>query len=156
MKIFFLIFSSLLAISVFSEKSGMPNANAETMLLVHKTPTCGCCNKWIAHLKMGDFNVSTQNHESMENIKKTYDIKPEYRSCHTGVSEDGYIFEGHIPSQYITQFLSENHPNAIGLSVPGMPLGSPGMEVGDRFMPYDVLILYKDGTSRVFAEIRKD
>ena len=62
----------------------------------------------------------------------------------------------HIPSQYITQFLSEDHPNAIGLSVPGMPLGSPGMEVGDRFMPYDVLILYKDGSSRVFAEIRKD
>ncbi len=156
MKIYFLAFSSLLAISLVSEESPMPNANAETMLLVHKTPTCGCCNKWIEHLKTSNFKVSTQNHESMENIKKTYDIKPEYRSCHTGVSEDGYIFEGHIPSQYITQFLSEDHPNAIGLSVPGMPLGSPGIEVGDRFMPYDVLILYKDGTSRVFAEIRKD
>ena len=156
MKIFFLIFSSFLAISVFSEKSVMPNANAETMLLVHKTPTCGCCNKWIEHLKTRDFKILTQNHESMEDVKKIYNIKPKYRSCHTGVSEDGYIFEGHIPSQYITQFLSEDHPNAIGLSVPGMPLGSPGMEVGDRFMPYDVLILYKDGTSDVFAEIRKD
>ena len=82
--------------------------------------------------------------------------RQEYRSCHTGVSEDGYIFEGHIPSQYIAQFLSEDHPNAIGLSVPGMPVGSPGMEIGNRFMPYDVLILYKDGTSRVFAEVRKN
>ena len=89
-------------------------------------------------------------------IKDSYNIKPEYRSCHTSVSNSGHVFEGHIPSQYITQFLSEDHPNAIGLSVPGMPLGSPGMEVGNRFMPYDVLILYKDGTSRVFAEIRKD
>ena len=70
MKIYFLVFLSLLAISLVSEESPMPNANAETMLLVHKTPTCGCCNKWIAHLKMSDFNVSTQNHESMEDIKK--------------------------------------------------------------------------------------
>ena len=156
MKIYFLVFSSLLAISLLSEESPTPNANAETMLLVHKTPTCGCCSKWIEHLNVSGLKTSTQNHENLENIKKTYGIKPEYRSCHTGVSEDGYIFEGHIPSQYITQFLSEDHPNAIGLSVPGMPLGSPGMEVGDRFMPYDVLILYKDGSSRVFAEIRKD
>ena len=91
----------------------------------------------------------------MQELKEKYNIKPEYRSCHTGVSEDGYIFEGHIPSKYITQFLSEKNPNAIGLSVPGMPLGSPGMEVGDRFTPYDILILYKDGTHKVYAEINR-
>ena len=82
-------------------------------------------------------------------------IKPKYRSCHTAVSEDGYIFEGHIPSKYIEKFLSEKNPNAIGLSVPGMPLGSPGMEVGDRFTPYDILILYQDGTNKVYAEINQ-
>ena len=91
----------------------------------------------------------------MQEVKEKYNIKPEYRSCHTGVSEDGYIFEGHIPSKYITQFLSEQNPDAIGLSVPGMPLGSPGMEVGNRFTPYEVLILYKDGTSKVYAEINQ-
>ena len=91
----------------------------------------------------------------MQEIKEKYNIKPEYRSCHTAVSEDGYIFEGHIPSKYITQFLSEKNSDAIGLSVPGLPLGSPGMEVGDRFTPYDVLILYKDGTSKVYAEINQ-
>ena len=89
----------------------------------------------------------------MEEIKQMYNIKPKYRSCHTGVSTDGYIFEGHIPSKYITQFLSEDHPNAIGLSVPGMPLGSPGMEVENRFMPYEVLILFKDGTNAVYAQV---
>ena len=71
------------------------------------------------------------------------------------MSSDGFIFEGHIPSKYIKQFLSEDHPEAIGLSVPGMPLGSPGMEVEDLFMPYDVLILFKDGTNKVYAEVRQ-
>lgn len=71
------------------------------------------------------------------------------------MSSDGYVFEGHIPSKFITQFLSENHPDAIGLYVPGMPLGSPGMEVGNRFMPYKVLILYKDGTSGIYAEVNE-
>ena len=88
-------------------------------------------------------------------IKQKFNIKSEYRSCHTAVSEDGYIFEGHVPSKYIAQFLSEKNTNAIGLSVPGMPIGSPGMEVGDRFMPYKVLILFKDGTSEVYAEINQ-
>ena len=144
----------LLAVSLFSSDTHNQNTNAETSLLVHKTLTCGCCKMWVEHLKMNGLKANTQDHENLEDIKKMYGIKPQYRSCHTAVSKGGYIFEGHIPSRYITQFLSENHPNAIGLSVPGMPLGSPGMEVGNRFMAYDVLILFKDGTSNVYAEIR--
>ena len=128
----------------------------EILLRVHKTPTCGCCKKWIEHLKESGIKSYTLDHENseLENIKETFNIKTKYRSCHTGVSSDGYIFEGHIPSEFISRFLSENHTDAIGLSVPGMPLGSPGMEVGNRFMPYDVLILFKDGTSQVYAEVR--
>ena len=125
------------------------------LLLVHKTPTCGCCKQWIKHLEKNGFSISTKDHQSLQDIKESYQIKSEYRSCHTGVSKDGYIFEGHIPSKYITQFLSEEHSNAIGLSVPGMPLGSPGMEFEGKFMPYDVLILFKDGTSKVYAEVRE-
>ena len=71
------------------------------------------------------------------------------------VSSKGYFFEGHVPSKYILQFLSESNPNAIGLSVPGMPIGSPGMEIEGRFTTYDVLIHFKDGTSKVFAEVKK-
>ena len=127
----------------------------EETLLTHKTPTCGCCKQWIKHLKKNGFNTYTQDHDNLETIKEMYGIKPKYRSCHTAVSTDGYVFEGHIPSKYISKFLSEEHPDAIGLTVPGMPLGSPGMEVGDRFMPYDVLILFKDGSSKVFAEVRQ-
>ena len=151
-----LIIFCTFVISIFSSAADTQNINAETSLLVHKTPTCGCCKMWVEHLKMNGLKANTQDHENLDEIKKMYGIKPQYRSCHTAVSKDGYIFEGHIPSKYITRFLSENHPNAIGLSVPGMPLGSPGMEVGDRFMPYDVLILFKDGSSNVFAEVRRN
>ena len=151
-----LIIFCTFVISIFSSATDTQNINAETSLLVHKTPTCGCCKMWVEHLKMNGLKANTQDHENLDEIKKMYGIKPQYRSCHTAVSKDGYIFEGHIPSKYITQFLSENHPNAIGLTVPGMPMGSPGMEVGDRFMPYDVLILYKDGSSNVFAEVRRN
>ena len=145
----------LLILSLFMPGLHSENPESEVSLLVHKTPTCGCCKMWIKHLEGNGLTISVEDHSNLQEIKVKYDIKPEYRSCHTGVSKDGYIFEGHIPSKYITQFLSEEHPNAIGLSVPGMPLGSPGMEVEGMFTPYDVLILFKDGTSEVYAEVRK-
>ena len=153
-KNFFVIICSL-TFSVFSSGVINENFSSENTLVVHKTPTCGCCKKWMKHLKENGFNTDPQDHQNLNGIKDMHNIKPEYRSCHTAVSSDGFIFEGHIPSKYITQFLSENHDDAIGLSVPGMPLGSPGMEFDDRFMPYDVLILFKDGSSKVYAEIRK-
>ena len=124
-------------------------------LLVHKTPTCGCCKMWVKHMEESGFTVNAKDHQSLVKIKEELKIEPEYRSCHTGVSSQGYFFEGHIPSKYVSQFLSEDNPDAIGLSVPGMPLGSPGMEVEDRFTPYDVLVHFKDGSTKVYAEIRK-
>tara|TARA_Y100001970_G_scaffold161228_1_gene197208 strand:+ start:5883 stop:6356 length:474 start_codon:yes stop_codon:yes gene_type:complete len=147
----FFIFS--IAFSAFEIQS--QEINKKFSLLVHKTSTCGCCKEWIKHLESNGFSPATRNHQSLQEVKEKYKIEPEYRSCHTAVSEDGYIFEGHIPSKYIEKFLSEKNPNAIGLSVPGMPLGSPGMEVGDRFTPYDILILYQDGTNKVYAEINQ-
>ncbi len=151
----FLIIICSLTFSVFSSGVINENFSSESTLIVHKTPTCGCCKKWIKHLKENGFNTNPQDHQNLNDIKDMHNIKPEYRSCHTAVSSNGFVFEGHIPSKYITQFLSENHDDAIGLSVPGMPLGSPGMEFDNRFMPYDVLILYKDGSSKVYAEVRK-
>ena len=123
-------------------------------LLVHKTPTCGCCKMWVKHMEESGFTVNAKDHQSLVKIKEKLKIEPEYRSCHTGVSPQGYFFEGHIPSKYVSQFLSEGNTDAIGLSVPGMPLGSPGMEVEDRFTPYDVLVHFRDGSTKVYAEIR--
>ena len=131
------------------------NIDAQFDLLVHKTPTCGCCKKWVDHMEENGFSITTEDHQSLTMIKDDLQIQPKFRSCHTGVSQEGYFFEGHVPGKYVAQFLSESNPGAIGLSVPGMPLGSPGMEVDNRFTPYDVLIHFQDGTSKVYAEIRK-
>ena len=144
-----------LTMSAFATNTIDQTVDTETKLVVHKTATCGCCKAWVKHIEKSGFITDVQNHKNLAEIKETLGIKPQYRSCHTGVSADGYIFEGHIPSKYVAQFLSEDHPNALGLSVPGMPLGSPGMEVGDRFMPYEVLLLNKDGSSEVYAEVSK-
>ena len=143
--------------SISAISSGVVNENFNSLdaLVVHKTPDCGCCKKWMKHLEENGFNLRPEDHQNLNSIKDIHNIKPEYRSCHTAVSKKGYIFEGHIPSKYIKQFLSEDHTNALGLSVPGMPLGSLGMEVDDIFTPYDVLILFEDGSSKVYAEIKQ-
>ena len=147
----FIIFS----ISLSSFEQEHISAQNKFSLLVHKTPTCGCCKKWVKHLEDNSFSMMIKDHQNLQKIKTQYSIKPKYQSCHTAVSKEGYIFEGHIPSKFIKNFLADPEPNAVGLSVPGMPLGSPGMEVEGRFMPYDVLVLYKDGSSKVYAEIKE-
>ncbi len=152
-KIYLNFFFITLSLSLFS--SSIDNNIIESELKVHKTPTCGCCKKWIEYMTNEGYTVSAEDHENLDKIKNFYGITPTYRSCHTAISTDGYVFEGHIPSRYIEKFLKEKIPNAVGLSVPGMPLGSPGMEFGDRKMTYDVLILFKDGSSKVFATVSK-
>ena len=149
----FLLF--LLTSLVGASDMGKQHSVSNFELLVHKTPTCGCCKMWVNHMEENGFTINTKDHQSLVKIKEELKIEPEHRSCHTGVSSQGYFFEGHIPSKYVSQFLSEVNPDAIGLSVPGMPLGSPGMEVEDRFSPYDVLVHYKDGSTKVYADIRK-
>ena len=153
-KFFNLIFV-IFSISISSLEQGYPSSQNKFSLLVHKTPTCGCCKKWVKHLEANSFSTIIKDHQNLQKVKEQYSIQPKYQSCHTAVSQDGYIFEGHIPSKFIKQFLANPQADAIGLSVPGMPLGSPGMEVEGRFMPYDVLVLYKDGSSKVYAEVRK-
>ncbi|WP_235605319.1 DUF411 domain-containing protein [Rheinheimera salexigens] len=109
--------------------------------------------KWISHIEQNGITAIAKDYDDLSFIKNRYGIQPNHISCHTAVSENGYVFEGHIPAKYIHMFLAEPVANAIGLTVPAMPLGSPGMEVGDRFMPYDILVLLKDGTSKVYATI---
>ena len=145
----------ILALSLESSDHNIQNTDSLMELLVHKTPTCGCCKLRVNHMEGNGFTINTQDHQSLMKIKDKLKIKTQFRSCHTAVSTDGYFFEGHVPSKYVSQFLKENNPNAIGLSVPGMPLGSPGMEVEGRFTPYDVLIHFKDGTTKVYAEVRQ-
>ncbi|MDO6427007.1 DUF411 domain-containing protein [Thalassotalea sp. 1_MG-2023] len=138
-----------------NEHTHEPESEGDPLaLLVYKTPTCGCCKKWITHIEDQGIIAFSQDYRSLEQIKNHYGIKSNHRSCHTAVTQSGFVFEGHIPAKFIKQFLSEKHTDAIGLTVPAMPIGSPGMEVGHRFMPYNILMLTKNGTSKVFATVR--
>ena len=143
----------LLLFPLFASSNEHAETNQVLELLVYKTPTCGCCKKWISHIPNEGIRAYSKDFQIISNIKREYGIAAKYRSCHTAVTREGVAFEGHVPAKYIKQFISEDHPDAIGLSVPAMPVGSPGMEMGDQFMPYSVLILFKDGTSKAYAEV---
>src|SRR5512143_204912 len=117
---------------------------------VYKSATCGCCKDWIKHLQDNGF-TSVRVYDA-GNAKKRADVgmSLRYGSCHTALV-DGYVIEGHVPAREIKRLLKER-PKALGLAVPGMPLGSPGMEVDDgRVDRYDVLLVQKDETATVFA-----
>lgn len=141
--------------STSSERAGIkgPVSTKLTSLDVYKSPTCGCCESWIEHLGKDDFDLAIHHPQDMLEVKNRYGIASEFQSCHTAVSTDGYVFEGHVPEKFIKRFLAEKPAGAIGLAVPAMPIGSPGMEMEDRFTPYQVLLLLADGGSSVYAEI---
>ena len=129
--------------------------NVNTKLSVYKNPQCGCCNKWITHLENSGFHIDTHDLDAPEvnTLKSKITNISQYLSCHTGVYQDKYIFEGHVPAKFITQFLLDKPEGAIGLAVPGMPIGSPGMEVDNRFSPYDILLIRDNGTHEVYTHI---
>ncbi|UZJ42997.1 DUF411 domain-containing protein [Marinimicrobium sp. C6131] len=133
--------------------SAVNNTANATALTVYKSPTCGCCEDWITHMEGEGFEAAIEHPSRMATIKAELGIAPEYGSCHTGVSEEGYVFEGHVPAKLVRQFLDNPPENALGLAVPRMPVGSPGMEMGERFDPYDVLLLKTDGSSEIYARI---
>lgn len=135
------------------KESATSSKQPELAMHVYKTPTCGCCTAWVEHLERENFQVTFSNVENVAPLKLQRQIEQEYWSCHTGLTANGYAFEGHVPAKFIKQFLSNPNEQAIGLSVPAMPVGSPGMEYNNQFMPYQVLLLKKDGSSEVYAEV---
>ncbi|MEW4982413.1 MAG: DUF411 domain-containing protein [Cycloclasticus sp.] len=121
---------------------------------VYKSPTCSCCGRWMTHIESKGFDTTTYHPADLNAVKLKHGVTAQYQSCHTAVSKEGYVFEGHIPADVMQRFLAEKPKNALGLAVPGMPVGSPGMEMGSRRDDYDVLLLKKDGGSSVYARIR--
>ena len=105
-KFFNLIFI-IFSISLSSFEQEYTSAQNKLSLLVHKTPTCGCCKKWVKHLEANSFSTMIKDHQNLQKVKDQYSIKPKYQSCHTAVSQDGYIFEGHIPSKLSLIHISE-------------------------------------------------
>lgn len=119
---------------------------------VFKSDSCECCHKWISHMRSNGFDLEGKDISNSDRtrMRVTFGIKPELASCHTALI-DGYLVEGHVPAEDVKRLLKER-PDALGLSVPGMPHGSPGMEMDDGSTePFEVLLMKKDGTVEVFA-----
>lgn len=147
--------SVLCVIYILSSLSGIlnpttsSNASSNVDIIVYKSETCGCCNDWIDHLEDNNFTVQAYNRDDMNLIKLQLGGVPDkLQSCHTAKIGD-YIVEGHVHAEQIARMLKDK-PDIKGLSVPGMPMGSPGME-GYRNDPYDVLAFNDDGSFAIYA-----
>lgn len=118
---------------------------------VAKTATCGCCAAWVRHMEAAGFETRTEDmdHGSLARLKIAAGITPETASCHTAMV-DGYVVEGHVSAEDVRRLLAER-PDAVGIAVPGMPIGSPGMEMGSEREPYEVVLIRRDGALETFA-----
>ncbi len=127
-----------------------PSAAPLPVMQVWKDPNCGCCNDWVDYLRREGFRIQTFDTGNTA-MRQRLGLPVKYASCHTALI-GGYVVEGHVNAREIRRILTEK-PEALGLAVPGMPVGSPGMdgpEYGDRRDPYDVLLVQRDGSSRVY------
>ena len=141
-----LLLSAALAAGIVGTTLSAPALAAD--ITVYKSPWCGCCSKWADHLEAKGHTVTTENMENLDAIKKMAGVPERLQACHTAMV-GGYVLEGHVPAKDIKRLLAER-PKAKGLAVPGMPVGSPGMEDGapERF---DVMLFGTDGLTSVYA-----
>lgn len=123
-------------------------AAAGIPMVVYKDPSCGCCTKWVGLMRSAGFEVSTRDTGDMAAIKTRYKVPAALGSCHTALV-GGYVIEGHVPGDLITRLIKEK-PKVLGLAVPGMPVGSPGMEGGTK-EAFDVVTFDAAGKTTVFA-----
>lgn len=119
-------------------------------VLVYKSPTCGCCNGWVEHMEQAGFAVDARDVSDIMTVKRDGGVPVQMSSCHTAII-DGYVVEGHVPADQVKRLLAER-PDVAGIAVPGMPIGSPGME-GANPKPYQVLTFSHLGEPGVFADV---
>lgn len=136
-----------------AEVAGAVVATQNPLLTVYKDPNCGCCKHWITHVEDHGYPTKTIEPQDMWALKDKLKIKGELQSCHTAVTKDGYVFEGHVPAKFMDQFLANPPKGAFGLTVPAMVVGSPGMEVDDKFRAYHILQMNNDGTTELYQAI---
>jgi hypothetical protein len=149
MKIISLVAAVLVALTL----TGCSQSTAEPALplvKVYKSATCGCCKIWVDRLREAGFQVEANDVDNLNSVKQRVGLPYGMGSCHTA-EVDGYFVEGHVPVDDIKRLLREK-PRARGLAVPGMPMGSPGMEVASgQVQPYDVMLVARDGSATVYA-----
>lgn len=131
-----------------------PVADQPSEIVVNRSPSCGCCGKWVEHLKSSGFNVVDKLVEDVQSIKAKNGVTPEIASCHTALV-GGYVVEGHVPVKDIKKMLADK-PKIVGIAVPGMPVGTPGMEMGSKKDAYQVIGFDKDHKTHVFSEYKAE
>lgn len=131
-----------------SADAALPAPQVRSMT-VYKDPNCGCCQEWVLHVKKAGFVVTVRDTADMQSVKASFGVPDALGSCHTA-RVGAYVVEGHVPADLILRLLKEQ-PAGRGLAVPGMPMGSPGMEQGGRKDAYDVLLFDKAGKTKVYA-----
>lgn len=143
-------FAAFLAAGLVLAPATRTQADA-TPIHVHKTNGCGCCVAWMEHLEENGFTPLGEDMFAalLVRLKIESGVPQRMMSCHTALVDD-YVIEGHVPASDIRRLLAER-PDAVGLAVPEMPLGSPGMDQGRRTEPYDVFLIHEDGSTEVFA-----
>jgi len=140
-----------IGVAVVSSQAGKPAAAGKPTVAVFKSPTCGCCAKWSEHMTAAGYTIASRDMTDMNAVKDEHRVPSPLRSCHTALV-GGYVIEGHVPADVIARLLAERPAGVVGLAVPGMPTGSPGMESADGFKtPYQVMAFTQDGQSRVYA-----
>jgi hypothetical protein len=141
----------LLAASSVGAAAQAPAA-APTPVAVYKSATCGCCAKWNTHMSDAKFNVTSTDVPDVAAVKDKHGVPANLRSCHTAIV-GGYVIEGHVPADVIKKLLRERPADVVGIAVPGMPTGSPGMEdpAGKRVDSYNVMSFDKNGATKVYA-----
>lgn len=145
------IFQCFFALAVVAYSAMAVAEPAAIEVTMYKSPTCGCCGEWASHLNENGFHVLEKKHDDMEAIKKKFGVPNALASCHTAIV-GGYIIEGHVPASDILRLLKEK-PEIVGLTAPGMPMKSPGMQAkGKKPEGYAVLAFDKKGNSKVFTQ----
>lgn len=143
LQLFMMASLSLINAGVWAEDTVKP-----TDIVVYRSPSCSCCGKWVEHMKQNNFNVQDIVTEDVQAIKNKHGVTPELASCHTAIV-DGHVIEGHVPAEDIIALL-KTKPKELGLAAPGMPMGTPGMEMGDKKDAYDVISFDSKKHTEVF------
>lgn len=139
-----------MALTALAGQTHARNEAADPALVsVWKDPDCGCCQAWISHLQSNGFQVKSTDVKDTSVVRERLRMPAKFGSCHTA-QVGGYVIEGHVPAADIRRLLRTRPRDVIGLAVPGMPVGSPGMEMGTRRAAYQVLMVMSNGSSRVF------
>jgi hypothetical protein len=144
--------AALISRPVFALAAGAADAATapKVKITVYKSAACGCCTKWVDHMNASGFVVDAKDVEDLDAIKRTMGVPASLQSCHTGIV-GRYVVEGHVPADVVQKMLREK-PAIAGIAVPGMPAGSPGMEMGARKDRYDIVAFRANGSTSVFAK----